>query len=359
MTLDTSDTIPYGQNVSTQAVGIRGDLTDEFDETFTATLTDIQGAVPGTVQVQGTILDDDPLPASPQRATLLQEGDRASRPRRHRDARPPTERTVPSPPGPGPHGHRRCGDFAPAGAVLTFPPGTTVPRAGGRAFGGLRRRARRDVLAGPFRRLRGDARPSTGAHDPGRRRARPVRDGPVVREGRHTCPDRLFQVSRSPVAADPVPSTTPTVAGNGGRRPTSPPPPARSPSVPEWLRAVEVALASDTLVEGSRDASRSSCPTRWGRPSAADTATGTILDPPGGEDFNQDGQTDLLWRHDFSGQNVLWYMNGTSLTTGTFTRPPPSPTSAGRWWARPTSTPTATPTSSSATTSPARTSSGT
>jgi hypothetical protein len=38
-------------------------------------------------------------------------------------------------------------------------------------------------------------------------------------------------------------------------------------------------------------------------------------------DFDRDGRPDILWRHDFSGENVLWYMNGTVLTTGTFLTP--------------------------------------
>jgi hypothetical protein len=39
-------------------------------------------------------------------------------------------------------------------------------------------------------------------------------------------------------------------------------------------------------------------------------------------DFNLDGKPDILWRHDFSGENVLWYMNGATLQGGTFTTPP-------------------------------------
>jgi subtilisin-like proprotein convertase family protein len=39
-------------------------------------------------------------------------------------------------------------------------------------------------------------------------------------------------------------------------------------------------------------------------------------------DFNRDAQADLLWRHDFSGENVLWYMEGNTLFTGEFTNPP-------------------------------------
>jgi subtilisin-like proprotein convertase family protein len=39
-------------------------------------------------------------------------------------------------------------------------------------------------------------------------------------------------------------------------------------------------------------------------------------------DFSRDGQADLLWRHDLSGENVLWYMEGNTLFTGEFTNPP-------------------------------------
>jgi subtilisin-like proprotein convertase family protein len=38
-------------------------------------------------------------------------------------------------------------------------------------------------------------------------------------------------------------------------------------------------------------------------------------------DFNRDANIDLLWRHDTSGENVLWYMEGTTLFTGEFTNP--------------------------------------
>ena len=38
-------------------------------------------------------------------------------------------------------------------------------------------------------------------------------------------------------------------------------------------------------------------------------------------DFNLDGRPDLLWRHGVSGQIVLWYMDGATLVSGTFTTP--------------------------------------
>jgi subtilisin-like proprotein convertase family protein len=39
-------------------------------------------------------------------------------------------------------------------------------------------------------------------------------------------------------------------------------------------------------------------------------------------DFSRDGRADLLWRHDLSGQNVLWYMENHFLLNGEFTDPP-------------------------------------
>src|SRR6185503_4391800 len=38
-------------------------------------------------------------------------------------------------------------------------------------------------------------------------------------------------------------------------------------------------------------------------------------------DFNRDGMPDLLWRNVTSGQIVVWYMNGPTLVSGTFTTP--------------------------------------
>ena len=58
---------------------------------------------------------------------------------------------------------------------------------------------------------------------------------------------------------------------------------------------------------------------------AVTTHTVTITDDDAAAfirgDFNQDGRTDILWRHDLSGENVLWYMNGAVLAGGEFTTP--------------------------------------
>jgi subtilisin-like proprotein convertase family protein len=63
--------------------------------------------------------------------------------------------------------------------------------------------------------------------------------------------------------------------------------------------------------------------------------SGTFTNPPaladvnwqmaGTGDFNGDARPDILWRHDVSGENVVWFMNGHTLTSGTFTTPPSLP----------------------------------
>jgi hypothetical protein len=35
-------------------------------------------------------------------------------------------------------------------------------------------------------------------------------------------------------------------------------------------------------------------------------------------DFDGDGRSDILWRHDATGQNLIWFMNGATLTGLTF-----------------------------------------
>jgi hypothetical protein len=38
-------------------------------------------------------------------------------------------------------------------------------------------------------------------------------------------------------------------------------------------------------------------------------------------DYNFDGKVDIVWRHSASGQNVMWFMDGINLISGTFTNP--------------------------------------
>lgn len=52
-------------------------------------------------------------------------------------------------------------------------------------------------------------------------------------------------------------------------------------------------------------------------------------------DYNNDNQSDLLWRNTTSGRFVMWFMNGLDRTAGTFTNPPEvlgSPSEGGLAW---------------------------
>jgi hypothetical protein len=70
----------------------------------------------------------------------------------------------------------------------------------------------------------------------------------------------------------------------------------------------------------------------------ATLASGTFLTPSslpdvgwqigGTGDFDRNGHADILWHHQVSGQLVVWYMNGSVLTSGTFTDPPALPDTA-------------------------------
>ena len=38
-------------------------------------------------------------------------------------------------------------------------------------------------------------------------------------------------------------------------------------------------------------------------------------------DYNADTKPDIVWRHQVSGQNVVWFMDNDVLISGTFTNP--------------------------------------
>jgi hypothetical protein len=56
-------------------------------------------------------------------------------------------------------------------------------------------------------------------------------------------------------------------------------------------------------------------------PIAYADATGTIVDRVAGSDFNNDRNTDLLWRNDDTGDTVVWYLQGSNYSGGGFTTP--------------------------------------
>jgi hypothetical protein len=89
-------------------------------------------------------------------------------------------------------------------------------------------------------------------------------------------------------------------------------------------QTVSVVVNADALVEGV-ETFTVTLSGASGATIAHPTGTGRILDPPAGGDFNADNRNDLLWRHDVSGENVLWFMNGANLLSGVFTTPPTLP----------------------------------
>ena len=86
-------------------------------------------------------------------------------------------------------------------------------------------------------------------------------------------------------------------------------------------RTLQVTIVQDLLVEVPPETFTVDLAGPVNASIAYGTSITTIVDPPGGADFNADNRTDLVWRHDLSGQNVLWYMNGVNLVTGDFTNP--------------------------------------
>ena len=73
-------TIPAGTLSVTVPVHVFGDLLDEPDETFTATLSAPVGAAIGDGQLMGTIVDDDPPPAFSVNDVSIVEGNLGTTP---------------------------------------------------------------------------------------------------------------------------------------------------------------------------------------------------------------------------------------------------------------------------------------
>jgi uncharacterized repeat protein (TIGR01451 family) len=84
---------------------------------------------------------------------------------------------------------------------------------------------------------------------------------------------------------------------------------------------IAVTILPDALVEAPPETFTVQLAAPVNATIAYDTSVTRITDPPGGADFNADNRSDLVWRQDFSGQNVLWFMNGVNLVGGTFTNP--------------------------------------
>jgi bacillolysin len=314
-------TFPSGTTSQTATVAVLDDALDEFDETVLLNLSAPVGAGLADPQAVGWIADDDPLPSLSVGDATIDEGDTGvSTTQVTVSLSAPSGRPVTVAYGTVDLTARVGEDYVLAGEALTFPPGTTSLIREVAAFGDWRNEGDETFavdLSGPTHATVADGRGVVTILDD---------DAPgfsvedvVVREGRHAPASAVFEVTLSPALPDPVTVDYQTVVGTAGAADFT----AASGTLtfgPGAFGTVEVPLVNDTLPEGAETFTLVlSNPV--GTAIARDTGTATILDPPGGEDFNGDGETDILWRHDVSGQNVLWYMNGTILTTGTFTTP--------------------------------------
>ena len=84
---------------------------------------------------------------------------------------------------------------------------------------------------------------------------------------------------------------------------------------------VNVTVNADALVGGDGDVRGEPVRAQRGRPSPVARAPAGSWTRPRAATSTRTTGTDLLWRHDVSGENVLWFMNGATLLSGTFTTP--------------------------------------
>jgi hypothetical protein len=144
----------------------------------------------------------------------------------------------------------------------------------------------------------------------------------VVRERVGTTALATFTVSLSPASAGAVTVSYATASGtatSGSDFVAASGPLAFSAG--QTSLPVAVTINPDLLVEGMEIFTVNLSGATGAAISDA-TGEGRILDAPAGGDFNADALTDLVWRHDLAGENVLWLMNGATLLSGTFTTPP-------------------------------------
>jgi hypothetical protein len=105
------------------------------------------------------------------------------------------------------------------------------------------------------------------------------------------------------------PTATPTA------RPTTTPTPTMAPTATPTPRPTATATPTSRPTAAP---TATSTPTPAATSTPTPTATPTPV-PPGrnvARDFNGDGRPDLLWRHQPSGQNYVWFMNGTAQAGG-------------------------------------------
>jgi hypothetical protein len=317
-----SRTFAPGAVSQTVAVPVVGETGVEPNETFTLTLSGAAGAVLQDAQGVATILNDD-VPAASVGDAIVTEGDAGSQNLGFTVSLSQASPVAASVGYLAAAGTATAGvDFGTVAGTLSFPPGTTTQQVWVPILGDTINENSETFfvnLSAPVAATVADGQ-GQGTILDNDASGLTISDA-VVRE--RVAPNTAvatFTVTLAPPGTATVSwATADGTATAGSDYVTGGGPLSFSPG--SSTQVVTVAVNADALVEGLEtfvvDLSGAS-----GATIAHGTGTARVLDPPGGGDFNGDGRNDLLWRHDVSGENVLWYMNGATLVSGTFTTPP-------------------------------------
>jgi hypothetical protein len=322
----TTGSRTFGPGVTTQTVSVPvvGETAVEPHETFTLNLSGPVNATITDGQGVGTILNDD-FPAISVNDVAVTEGDTGSV-----KATFTVSLSQPSPfaasvnYGTSPGTATAAVDYGAVGGTVNFPPGVTSQPVEVPVLGDRIDEANETYsldLSGPAGATLADPQGQGTIND---------NDNPGFTINDVTVRERYvpatatarFTVTLSPTQAGTTTVSWATANGtatapgdyiSGGATLTFP--------GGTSTQTLDVVVNSDALIEGAEtflvNLSASSGP-----PIAFGSGTGRILDRPAGGDFNGDLRNDFLWRHDVSGENVLWFMNGANLISGTFTTPP-------------------------------------
>jgi 6-phosphogluconolactonase (cycloisomerase 2 family) len=316
-----SGTLTFAPGIAgrTVSVPIVNDTRDEDDETFSLRLSG--ASVPlGDGEAVATISDDDPFPVLNGGAVTVIETDTSMG--FAVVVSPPSGKTVQVAYTTVDGTATAGSDYVPVSGVLTFPPGVISRPIVTAAFSDRIHEANETftvVLSAPVNATVASHGRGTINDD----------DGPGLSVADVVATERTagtmaarFTVSLSPAGAAPVTvgwATADGTATAGSDYVAASGTLTFAPGTTS--QPVDVIVDADGLVEGM-ETFTVALSGAVGAPIAYGSAEARVLDPPSGADFDRDGRSDLVWRHDTAGQNVFWYMNGADLVAGTFTTPP-------------------------------------
>jgi hypothetical protein len=322
----TSGTVTFttGQTEQTVSIPVVADLAFEPDETFFVNLSAPVGATIADGQAVGTILNDDQPSLSIGDAAPVTEGNSGSTNATFTVTLSGASAQTVSVNYATASGTATAGvDFGTQAGTLVFTPGQVTRTVAVPVFGDTINETNESFfvnLSAPSGAVIADPQ-GQGTITDDDPTGLTISDAVVQERVTPNTATAAFTVTLAPVSAGTVTVNWATadgtatagpdyVAGNGTLTFAS----------GVATQPVTVTVNPDALVEGVETFSVNLSGAS-GAAIADGTGAGRILDPPAGADFNGDNRTDLLWRHDVSGQNVLWFMNGANLVTGTFTNP--------------------------------------